>query len=275
MISVSFARDGDHPLVPACDPRRPGETLYDYLVRSRHEMGVQVRMLEALSDAQARLFASERARWRRALLLLAIGEAGFAAASYAALDHYGLAGTMPAPLVAATIGTCALSGTALLMSFASLRARVPSWALTAEDLARRLLRRPRRVIEPDLVNPPQADVRECWLKGIVVEPESGAGTLTQRFDRHLGIEEEIEERAADLLEVKTFFWGLRLLVFEAVTVTLAVCILRVLLGVPLDIVMTDVPLVTGVCLVGGLFLLLFSDLVSTGLARLARWWRRR
>jgi len=275
MISVSLGRDGAGRLIPACDPRRPGETLYDYLVRSRHEMGVQIRMLEAHSDAQAELFASEQVRSRRAAILLAIGEAGFAAASYAALDHYELAATMPAPLIAAVIGSSALAGGAIAIGVAATHARFPSWALAAEDLARRLLGRPRRVIAPSVVNLPQPGAGECWLKGIAAKPASGAETPAQRFDRHSGIDEEIEERAFDLLEMRTFFWGLGLLVFETVIVTLALCTLRAWLGVPLGIVMADVPLVAGVCLIGGLLLLLFADCVSTGLARLARWWRRR
>lgn len=275
MISVSLAQGGDGRLIPACDPRRPGETLYDYLVRSRHKMGVQVRMLEAHSDAQAELFASEQARWRRRAILLAIGEAGFAAASYAALDHYELAATMPAPLVAAAIGSSALAGAAIATGVAATRARVPSWALAAEDIARRLLGGPRRVIAPSAILPPRPAARKCWLKGIVPTLVSDTETLAQRCDRHPGIDDEIEERAFDLLEMRTFFWGLGLLVFEAAIVTLALCTLRAWLGVPLNIVIADVPLVSGVCLIGGLFLLLFSDFVSTGLARLARWWRRR
>jgi len=249
MISVSLTPDDDGRPIPACDPRRPDETLYDYLVRSRHEMGVQLRMLEAHSDAQAELFASEQTRWRRAMVLLAIGEAGFAAAAYVGLDRSGLARSIAAPLIAAVIGSCALGGAALSLCIASFHTGFASWPLAAEDLARRLLGRPARSSETE--------------------------RLVRDFDRRLGIEAIIEERAADRLEMETFFWGLRLLLIETAIIAMLIAIWRTTLGLPFDAVMSDAALVAGVCLVGGLFLLLFSDLVSTSLARLARWWRRR
>jgi len=249
MISVSLARDGDGRPFPACDPRRPDETLYDYLVRSRHEMGVQIRMLEAHSDAQAELFASEQTRWRRTMAMLAIGEAGFAAAAYVGLDRSGLAGSIAAPLIATGIGASVLLGAALSLCMASLRTTVASWPLAAEALARRLLGRPAHAPETE--------------------------RLVRDFDRRLGIEAIIEERAADRLETETFFWGLRLLLIETAIVAILIAIWRTMLGLPFDAVMSDAALIAGVCLVVGLFLLLFSDLVSTSLARLARWWRRR
>ena len=51
--------------------------------------------------------------------------------------------------------------------------------------------------------------------------------------------------------------------------------MRALFGGALGTVMTDAPLVLVVCLVGFFFLLGFSDLANTGLARLTLWWRRR
>lgn len=249
MISISLARDGAGRLIPSCDPRRPDESLYDYLVRSRHEMGVQIRMLEAHSDAQAELFASEQTRWRRAMVMLAIGEAGFAAAGYVALHQAGLAESLSTPLVATMIASCALGGAVTSLFIASLRIGIASWPLAAADFARHLLRRNARPSETE--------------------------RLARDFDRQLGIETIIEERAADCLEMETFFWGLRLLLLETAIVVLLVSIWRAMLGLPFDAVISDAVLVTGICLIGGLFLLLLSDLVSTSLARFARWWKRR
>lgn len=277
MISVSLNRDGNGRLIPAYTPRRSDETLHDYLLRSRHEMSVHIRMLEATSDAQTELFGSERARWRHAMILLAIGGAGSASAAYLLLDLEGLAGNGPAPLLAAIIGSCALAGAAASVGITSMLGRVASWTLAVEDLARRLLRRSRQVAETSATVHPLVSADQDGPGTIAMGRTPESEELVREFDRdpEIEIEAVIEDCAVCRLETRTFFWGVRLLVFQAAIITFLLCALRAAFGVPLDTVMVDAPLVLIVCLVGCFALLALSDLASTGLARLVLWWRRR
>ena len=275
MISVSFTNGGDSRLIPVCAPRRPDETLHDYLLRSRHDLSVHIRMLEATSDAQAELFASERSRARRTMVLLAVGEAGFAAASYVALDLNGLAGTGHSPLLGAMVGSGTLAGAAAAIGIVSVRDRVPSWLLTAQDFARRLLRRHMRIIEPSATTHHVPSYAEGVQAAIAMERTPESERLGYDLDGDPEIEAILEERTVDRLEARTFLWGLGLPVTQAAIITILLCTLRVVFGVPFDVVMMDVPLIMGACLIGGLFLLAFSDLASSGIARLALWWRRR
>ncbi|WP_150126975.1 hypothetical protein [Sphingomonas panacis] len=68
MIRVSLAQDSVERLRRDPEPRRADETLYDYLVRSRHEMGVELAALRALSDAQADSLGALRRRMHNVLL---------------------------------------------------------------------------------------------------------------------------------------------------------------------------------------------------------------
>lgn len=275
MISVSLTRDGDGRLVPTYMQRRPDESLHDFLLRSRHEMSVHIRMLESVSDAQTELFASERTRWHRRMGLVVAGEAGLAATAYVALDAYGFAGTMAPPLVAATIGACALGGTAITMGIASLRTGVASWPLAAEDLVRRLLRRPYRVDEAPCACQMQNGASDGPIEGIAQAVLPAPDSVAGDFDDDAEIAAFIEERTIDRLESRTFLWGLRLLVFQAALITLTLCAVKTAFGVPLETVVFDAPPILGVSLICCLFLLGFSDLANSGLARLALWWRRR
>ncbi|TAJ74232.1 MAG: hypothetical protein EPO45_17715 [Sphingobium sp.] len=275
MISVSLAYDSDGRLIPGYIPRRPDETLHDYLLRSRNELALHIRMLEATSDAQMESHRSERARWRRVMVILAIGEAGIAAAAYLLLDCTGLSGTASAPVLAAIIGSCGLAGAAASIGIASMLGRIASWPLAAEDLARRLLRRPRRIAAPSATVHPLARAVRGGPEVIEMEQAPETERLARDLDADPEIEEIIEDRAFVRLDLKTFLWGIALLVFQAATITLLLSTVRIAFGVPLGAVMTDAPLVLVVCLVGGFFLLGFSDLASTGLARLTLWWRRR
>lgn len=275
MISVSLNRDGNGRLIPAYTERRPGETLYDFLLRSRQEMALHIRMLEATSDAQTELFESERTRSRRTMISLAFGGSGFAAATYLLLAHEGLAGSGPAPLLAAIIGGCALAGAAVPLGIASMLGRVPSWTLASEDLARRLLRRPRRITQPCATVHTLASAGEAQPPVLASERMPETEILACELDRDPDITVLIEDLTVDRLETRTFLWGLGLPVFQAAIITITLSAMRALFGVPLGTVMTDAPLVLAVCLVGFFFLLGFSDLANTGLARLTLWWRRR
>lgn len=275
MISVSLNRDGNGHLIPAYTERRPDETLYDFLLRSRQEMALHIRMLEATSDAQTELFESERTRSRRTMISLAFGGSGFAAATYLMLAHEGLAGSGPAPLLAAIIGGCALAGAAVPLGIASILGRVPSWTLASEDLARRLLRRPRRITQPCATVHTLVSAGEAQPPALASEPMPETEILACDLDRDPDITVLIEDLTVDRLETRTFLWGLGLPVFQAAIITITLSAMRALFGVPLGTVMTDAPLVLVVCLVGFLFLLGFSDLANTGLARLTLWWRRR
>jgi len=122
MISVTLAHNSDDRPAPASDARRPDESLYDYMVRSRHEMGV--RLLEALSDARANQLKAERCRGRRRLHALLLIEACFAAAAYLVLAHCELAADLETPLGAAIVGAAALAGTAALLALAKTAKRL-------------------------------------------------------------------------------------------------------------------------------------------------------
>jgi len=275
MISVSLTQDGDGRLVPAYASRRPDETLYDYLLRSRHEMGVHIRMLEATSDAQTELFRSERARWRRVMILLMVGGAGSAAAAYLLLDLEGLAGDGSAPLLAAIIASCALAGSAASVGITSMLGRAASWRLAADNVVQRLLRRPRQVVEPSATVLPLIRASDDVPEAAAMKPALKSEGLARGVDPDPQIEAVIEDCAISRLDMRTTFWGIGLLVFQAAIVTIGLSAARIAFGVPLDMVMNDAPLVLVVCVVGGLFLLTFAEIASSGLARLGRWWRRR
>lgn len=275
MISVSLGADGDGRLIPAYTERRPGETLYDFLLRSRQEMALHIRMLEATSDAQTELFESERARSRRTMISLAFGGSGFAAATYLLLAHEGLAGNGPAPLLAAIIGGCALAGAAVPLGIASMLGHVPSWTLASEDLARRLLRRPRRAAQSCAAIPRLVSVGEAQAEVLAPTEVPDADNMACDLDRDPVVIELVEDLSIDRLETRTFRWGLGLPVFQALVITTLFCAVRVVFGWPLVAAMVDAPLMLVVCLVGFFFLLIFSDLASHSLARLALWWRRR
>ncbi|MGA1809355.1 hypothetical protein VHN57_10260 [Sphingobium sp. WW5] len=275
MISVTLGPDGDGRLVPAYSERRPDETLHEFLLRSRQEMALHIRVLEATSDAQTQLFASERTRSRRTMISLALSGAGFAAATYLLLAHNGLAGNGPAPFLAAMIGGCALAGAAAPLGIASMASRIPSWRLASEDLLRRLLGRPRRAAEPCATIHPL--VRGGDLQAEVIAPEeiSEAENAACDLDRDPVVIELIEDFTIDRLETRTFFWGLGLPVFQAMVIATLFCAVRVMFGWPLAALMADMLLVLVICLIGFFFLLIFSNLASGSLARLMLWWRRR
>lgn len=273
MISVSLAYDSDGRLIPAYVPRRPDETLHDYLLRSRNELALHIRMLEATSDAQTELFGSERTRWRRTMAMLAVGEAGIAAAAYLLLDLSGLSDSVSALCLAVMIGSCALVGAAASISIASMLGRVTSWRLAA--LVRRLLRRPRQVVEPSATILPLVRASDGEPEAAAMERALPAEGKTCEVDPDPEIEAVIEDCAVCRLDIWTTLWGIGLLVFQAMTITTGLAAARAASGVPLDVVMNDAPLVLVVCLIGGFFLLTFANLASNGLVRLAIWWRRR
>ena len=89
------------------------------------------------------------------------------------------------------------------------------------------------------------------------------------------IEAVIEDCAVSRLDMWTSLWSMGLLAFEALVATIGLSALRAAFGVPLDIVLSDAPMILGVCLVFGLFVLPFANLAGNGLEQLAIWWRRR
>lgn len=275
MISVSLAYDSDGRPIPGYIPRRPDETLHDYLLRSRNELALHIRMLEATSDAQTELFGSQRRHWRRAMVMLAIGEAGIAAATYFLLHRTGLSGSVSALCLAAMIGSCALVGAAASVGIATLLGRITSWRLAADDLVRRLLRRPRQVVEPSTTILPLVRASDGEPEAAAMERALPAEGNSCEIDPDPEIEAVIEDCAVCRLDMWTTLWGIGLLVFQAMTITIGLAAARAASGVPLDVVMNDAPLVLVVCLIGGFFLLTFANLASNGLVRLAIWWRRR
>lgn len=276
MISASFTRGGDAPLVPICNPRMPGETLYDYLLRSRHEMCIQVRMLEAANAAQSRRFDAERQSWRRTMVMLGLSEAVFAAASVFVLDRTGLAGILPASLTAAIVGSGALSGAGIALGMASLRTRVRSWARTTRYATWHFLRRCRCMAgRSSVLHHPQfgedtgAHEPQAWGN---IPDSARAG---DDFGGDPLIDAIVEARTIDRLESQTFLWRLKLLALEIAIVVTLFSVWRARLGLPFRAVLDDALLVSAVCLIGGLVLALWADGISTGLARLPIWWRRR
>lgn len=275
MISVSLAYDSNGRLIPGYIPRRPDETLHDYLLRSRNELALHIRMLEATSDAQTELFGSQRRHWRRAMVMLAIGEAGIAAATYFLLHRTGLSGSVSALCLAAMIGSCALVGAAASVGIATLLGRISSWRLAADDMVRRLLRRPRLVAEPSATVLPLVRTHDGEPEATAMAPARKLEGRAWEIDPDPEIEAVIEDCAVSRLDMWTTFWGIGLLVFQAMTITIGLAAARAASGVPLDVIMNDAPLVLVVCLIGSFLLLTFANLASNGLVRLAIWWRRR
>jgi hypothetical protein len=72
MIRVTLANGTSELLEREIEPRRPDETLYDFMLRSAHEATLEARALRALLDAHMTGLRAERAavmRQRRTLLL--------------------------------------------------------------------------------------------------------------------------------------------------------------------------------------------------------------
>ncbi|OYW89259.1 MAG: hypothetical protein B7Z20_00440 [Sphingobium sp. 32-64-5] len=275
MISVSLAYDSDGRLIPGYIPRRPDETLHDYLLRSRNELALHIRMLEATSDAQTELFGSQRRHWRRAMVMLAIGEAGIAAATYFLLHRTGLSGSVSALCLAAMIGSCALVGAAASVGIVTLLGRITSWRLAADDMVRRLLRGPRLVAEPSATVLPLVRTHDGEPEATAMAPARKLEGRAWEIDPDPEIEAVIEDCAVSRLDMWTSLWSMGLLAFEALVATIGLSALRAAFGVPLDIVLSDAPMILGVCLVFGLFVLPFANLAGNGLEQLAIWWRRR
>ena len=123
MISVSLAPGSNDRPRPVMEPRRQGESLYDYLVRSRHEMGVQIELLEALSEARVDLLQTERRQSRRRLHLLIVSEAICAAAAYLGLAHCAIVARDGAVIIAGIISLAALGGGLFIAGVAAFACR--------------------------------------------------------------------------------------------------------------------------------------------------------
>lgn len=107
MIRVTLA-DGTAELIEReIEPRRAGETLYDFMLRSAHETSLEARALRALLDAHVASLSAERAsvvRRRRAML---VGEsliAGMVASVLIRPDTFGDACIIAMPVTALTMG---------------------------------------------------------------------------------------------------------------------------------------------------------------------------
>lgn len=246
------------PLTPAeirhlgLTDRGPGETLQDYFVRHQWQMAGMIRTLKGDLDALYAKLADERVRWRRHMVLLAIGEAGFAVAGVIVLDHYGVA-TRAAPVAAGLIGLCALLGAALAIRLLAAHECLSAWMRTARHRAWRLL---------------------CWI--MLGEDEPAVQRLPAWIDisRPEVVDAVVEERVAQSLALDAFFWRARWLIGQvAIIVTLFACV-QIARGATTLSVVESASVVAIVFLFGGGLIVLAADLVSTNLARLSRWWRR-
>lgn len=234
--------------------RRPGESLYDYLVRCQWEMGSRIRLLEMVRDGQETIFFDERARWRRHMILLAVGEAGFAVAAYILLSACGAPSHGAAPLMAGMIGLGALLGAFASIRILSMRVRLASWLRAIGRLVRRLL---------------------CWLVPGDDASAARRALLEAAAQGPQRLEVVIEQRVADCLEVETFLWRLRMLVVQIAIIVTLFSYVQLTGGASLASLVEDAALVAIVCLIcGGLFVLA-ADFLNINLARLARWWGRR
>lgn len=114
MIRVTLA-DGTAELIEReIEPRRPGETLYDFMLRSAHETSLEARALRALLDAHVASLGAERAsvdRRRRAMLVGQSLIAGLVASVLIRPDTVGDACIVAMPVAILTLGA------SLLLSF--------------------------------------------------------------------------------------------------------------------------------------------------------------
>lgn len=234
--------------------RRPDETLYDYLVRCRVELTGRIRLLETVRDGQEMIYFDERARRRRHMLVLAIGEASFAVAGTILLDRCGISANLSTPALAVMIGLCAVLGAIASIAVLSMRDRLASWMRAARRGFWRLLDRIMPVDDASMFRPLPA-----W-----VDP-----------NRPETIDAFVEARAASCLAFDTFFWRARWLIVQVVVIAGFFAFVQILRGASLLSVIEDTALVALVCLLAGNLFVVAADLISTNLARLGRWWRRR
>lgn len=234
--------------------RRPGETLHDYLIRCQWEMGGRIRLLETVRDGQEMIFFDERARWRRRMILLALGEAGFAMVGYLLIASCGIAASVATPLTAAMIGLFALLGAAIAAAACSTPGSLALWTRTAWDKARSFL---------------------WWLMTGDDMPDTRRVLVGVDPNRPETIDAIVEEHAAEYLEMQTFLWRLRWLLAQIGLITAVFVGVQIARGAPPHTVIEDTMLIAIILLFGGSLLLFASDFVSTNLARLARRWRRR
>jgi hypothetical protein len=107
MIRVTLA-DGTAELIEReIEPRRPGETLYDFMLRSAHETTLEARALRALLDAHVASLGAERAsvvRRQRAMLVGQSLIAGVVASVLIRPDTIGDACIIAMPVAVLTMG---------------------------------------------------------------------------------------------------------------------------------------------------------------------------
>lgn len=252
--------------------RRPGETLFDYLTRCRWEMGGRIRVLEMVRDTQETIFLDESSRWRRHMILLALGEAVFAGGGYILLDHIDLPAERAGPLVGGLIGVCALVGAWLSIRILAMRDIVSPYMLSTDSKARRLIRWLMPVTKAS--GDGHAEGIE-QLKSVAMERWPAPDMLGVDNSEHLPIDPAIEDRIARYLEMEGFMWRLRLLFAETLVICLLTLAAQLILGTSFLAMIDAVALIATVCLIGGFLVLFLSNLVSTRAARLSRWWRGR
>ena len=249
--------------------RRPGETLFDYLTRCRWEMGGRIRVLEMVRDAQETIFLDESSRWRRHMILLALGEAMFAGGAYILLDYIDAPANLAGPLVGGLIGLCALIGAWMSIRILSMRDTVSPYMLSTDSKARRLLRWIMPVTKASRVN--NAEQRKASVMDCLPNPEM----LGLDNDEHLPLDPALEDRIARYLEMEGFMWRLRLLFVETVVICILTLAAQLVFGAPFLGMIDTVTLIAVTCLIGGFLILFLSNFVSARLAQLSRWWRRR
>jgi hypothetical protein len=74
MIRVTLADGSVEILDRQTEPRRPDETLYDFMLRSAHETGLEARALRSLLDAHVASVVAERTAVARRRRLMLIGQ---------------------------------------------------------------------------------------------------------------------------------------------------------------------------------------------------------
>jgi hypothetical protein len=253
--------------------RRPGETLFDYMTRCHWILGGRVRLLESIRDAQKTIFVDGRSRWRRHMILLAIGEAGFASSAYILFEYCGVPTSVAGPLMPCLIGLCALIGAWMSINILSMRETFAPWMIGTDSKARLLLRWIMPVIKTS--HERNADVADGTdrNKGAALAHWPDPEMLGIERAEHLSIDAALEERVAEYLEMESFMWRLRLLFAETAIIAVLTFLAQLVLGRRFLAVIDTVGLIVTICLVGGFLALFLSNFVSTRIARLSRWWR--
>lgn len=111
-------------------PRRPEETLHEYLVRSQRVLADRVRMVARGRDAAEYFLDLERARLRQDRIILILAGPFIAAAAYVGLARAGITEFARFEFIAGVIAMAGVTGGAFVLACANLGPKFGDWLLS-------------------------------------------------------------------------------------------------------------------------------------------------